>query len=199
MPGAPVTEGGSQRWEEAPRMLKDAFSTLEGLYRQRVGVLCALASVIVLAIDYVTGKNIEFPIAYVLPVGMAAWRERKGTTYGIAALLPLARVGFHFPWHETESFFMVGLNAPVTALALILYAYLVNRTAWQTRALQKKVRALEGILPICTSCKRIRDEKGEYEPLEKYISEHSEASFSHGICPQCAKKLYPEVFQDKEG
>jgi hypothetical protein len=180
-------------------MLKGALSSIERLYRQKTSISCLLASVIVLVIDYITGKHIEFPIAYALPVGMAAWVEQKGTAYGIAILLPLARVGFHFPWHETQSLSMAVLNAPITVLALILYAYLVDRTAWQTRALEKKVRVLEGILPICASCKRIRDEKGDYEQIEKYITKHSEASFSHGICPECAKKLYPEYFKNKEG
>jgi hypothetical protein len=180
-------------------MLKDALSSIEKLYRQRTGVSCLLVSVIVLVIDYITGKHMEFPIAYALPVGMAAWGEQKGTAYGIAILLPLARVGFHFPWHETQSLSMAVFNAPITVLALILYAYLVDRTAWQTRALEKKIRVLEGILPICASCKRIRNEKNEYEQIEKYITKHSEASFSHGICPECAKRLYPEYFKDKEG
>jgi len=60
-----------------------------------------------------------------------------------------------------------------------------------------QVRSLRGLLPICASCKRIRDEKGHWEALETYISGHSEAEFSHSICPSCARSLYPE-FTDKE-
>jgi hypothetical protein len=56
-------------------MLKGTLSFIEKLYRQRTGVSCLLAAVIVLVIDYITGKPIQFPIAYALPVGMAAWRE----------------------------------------------------------------------------------------------------------------------------
>jgi len=55
------------------------------------------------------------------------------------------------------------------------------------------VKILEGILPICASCKRIRNPEGNYEQIESYISKHSEALFSHGICPECMKKLYPGV------
>jgi len=57
-----------------------------------------------------------------------------------------------------------------------------------------KVKALEGILPICASCKMIRDEKGKWNPVEFYIRARSTAEFSHGICPDCAKKLYPDFF-----
>ncbi len=57
-----------------------------------------------------------------------------------------------------------------------------------------KVQALEGILPICASCKMIRDENGGWTQIEAYIRERSSAQFSHGICPGCAKKLYPDLY-----
>ncbi len=55
-----------------------------------------------------------------------------------------------------------------------------------------KVKVLQGLLPICSRCKRIRDDEGYWKQLEAYISEHSEAVFSHGICPECSKKLFPD-------
>jgi PAS domain S-box-containing protein len=57
-----------------------------------------------------------------------------------------------------------------------------------------KVKHLSGLLPICASCKKIRNDKGFWEQVETYISEHSEALFSHAICPECGKKLYPEYY-----
>lgn len=57
------------------------------------------------------------------------------------------------------------------------------------------VKQLTGLLPICASCKRIRDEQGTWETVEEYIREHTDADFSHGICPECLKKLYPEFKQ----
>ena len=64
------------------------------------------------------------------------------------------------------------------------------------KALQE-IKTLRGLLPICASCKRIRDEKNEWHAVEDYIKSHSEADFSHGICPHCAHRLYPEVFPDE--
>lgn len=55
-----------------------------------------------------------------------------------------------------------------------------------------KVKALSGMLPICSVCKKVRDDKGYWKQIERYISEHSEAEFSHSICPECAKRLYPD-------
>ena len=56
-----------------------------------------------------------------------------------------------------------------------------------------QVKKLSGFLPICASCKKIRDDKGYWQQIEQYITEHSEALFSHGLCPECAKKLYPDL------
>ncbi len=58
-----------------------------------------------------------------------------------------------------------------------------------------EIKVLSGLLPICSSCKKIRDDKGYWTWIEKYIQEHSEAQFSHSICPDCAKKLYPKLYK----
>jgi hypothetical protein len=55
-----------------------------------------------------------------------------------------------------------------------------------------KSRTLRGLLTICASCKRIRDDKDQWNVIEVYIRDRSEAEFSHGICPECMKKLYPD-------
>jgi len=61
-----------------------------------------------------------------------------------------------------------------------------------------EIKTLQGILPICMSCKKIRDDKGAWTQLETYISAHTDAEFSHGICKDCAKKLYPEYYKDEK-
>ena len=71
-------------------------------------------------------------------------------------------------------------------------------TTLVTQRLLRRIRTLEGILPVCAGCKKIRDEKGEWLHIESYISDRSDASFSHGICPDCAKELYPDIPLYKE-
>jgi AmiR/NasT family two-component response regulator len=61
-----------------------------------------------------------------------------------------------------------------------------------------QLKTLSGLLPICASCKKIRDDDGYWNQLEAYIQDHSEVVFSHGLCPECAKKLYPQIFGDDE-
>ena len=61
----------------------------------------------------------------------------------------------------------------------------------------KRIRVLEGFLPICANCKQIRHDN-RWEQIEKYIQEHSLAQFSHSICPDCLKKLYPNLYKNKQ-
>lgn len=65
-----------------------------------------------------------------------------------------------------------------------------------TRRLFGRIRYLEGIVPVCASCKKIRDENGRWQPIEIYIVERSEAEFSHGLCPECAGRYFPEEDKD---
>ena len=88
-------------------------------------------------------------------------------------------------WQESlfESFF-------VAALGVMVIHY--------TKKMFQRMKYLEGILPVCASCKKIRDENGQWHAIESYIHDKSAARFSHGICPECKKILYPELFTDKK-
>jgi hypothetical protein len=61
-----------------------------------------------------------------------------------------------------------------------------------------EIKTLHGILPICSNCKKIRDDGGYWNQVEEYVKEHSDARFTHSLCPDCLKKLYPGLDIDKE-
>ena len=65
-----------------------------------------------------------------------------------------------------------------------------ERLIYELRAALAGVKKLSGLLPICSCCKKIRNEDGEWEQMELYIRGHSEADFSHGLCPECGEKTY---------
>lgn len=90
--------------------------------------------------------------------------------------------------------------AEVVVLTRDKRRYFMEREGLITELRQSldKVKKLSGLLPICSSCKRIRDDKGYWNQLEAYISMHSEAEFSHGICPECIEILYPELAHRKK-
>jgi hypothetical protein len=80
--------------------------------------------------------------------------------------------------------------AALTVTAAIVIALLVSAAALDRAEAQQKV--LGGLLPICAHCKRIRDDKGYWSQVESYVSKHSEAEFSHSLCPECLAEFYPE-------
>lgn len=68
-----------------------------------------------------------------------------------------------------------------------------ERVILELKAALAQVRTLSGLLPICANCKKIRDDQGYWTQIESYIREHSEADFSHGVCPECIENLYPDI------
>ncbi len=68
-----------------------------------------------------------------------------------------------------------------------------------TKKMFQRMRYIEGILPVCAHCKKIRDEKGQWHEIESYICCQSEAEFTHGLCPECVNELYPDLCGEKEG
>ncbi|WP_028579273.1 HAMP domain-containing protein [Desulfogranum japonicum] len=107
---------------------------------------------------------------------------------------------------KTESF-PVDSKDEIGELALVCNIMLQRRkaadddlekTVRELREALDRIKKLSGLLPICASCKKIRDDKGYWNQIESYIKTHSDAEFSHGICPECAVKLYPELV-DKHG
>ena len=74
----------------------------------------------------------------------------------------------------------------VTAIQILLFKKLYNR-----------IRVLEGLIPIYANCKKIRNTEDQWEQIEKYITQNSLAQFSHGICPDCARLLYPDLYNGK--
>lgn len=77
----------------------------------------------------------------------------------------------------------------------IRYAIERKKLLAQLEHSAREIKKLRGILPICASCKKIRDDKGYWTQVEVYISDHSGTEFSHGICPECAEKMYPKYYK----
>jgi len=79
---------------------------------------------------------------------------------------------------------------PVTVMARVKTHIKLSNTMKDLQRLAYKVQHLEGLIPICSSCNQIRDDKGFWHKVEKYIEERSGAQFSHGVCPDCMDRLY---------
>lgn len=177
--------------------MKKLLKVIGTMSANGVLAVCVLMAGCVLVLDLITGEKIRFPILFVMPVALAALRNQRTVAYALVIGLSLARMALHFHWHGTMELVVGGVNALIYMLTLLFCAYLLDKTALQNKALEERVNILEGILPICAACKQIKNENGQYEQLEKYFHEHFQATFSHGLCPDCLKKLYP-WFDNKE-
>lgn len=141
------------------------------------------------ALDYASGPFVQVPVFFALPAALAGWYgdARWGVALGIAA--PTARLGFYSLWNAPYSPLVAMLNAVASAAVGCALAVLAARAA-RTRTLEQEVRTLEGILPICSFCKQMREPDGSWVRLEQYISQRAPAEFSHGVCPTCAEEHY---------
>ncbi|MCB0833101.1 MAG: hypothetical protein KDC45_06540 [Bacteroidetes bacterium] len=146
-------------------------------------------TIILLAADFLAGPFIQFPITYLIPVALASWYNGRRWGLGYAILLPCIRLFFNValwtvPWTLLEA----SINCLIRITVFSLFAVLIDKTARQSRQLAKEVNMLSGLLPICAFCKKIRDDKNQWQPIELYISQKTEASFSHGFCSDCVEK-----------
>jgi K+-sensing histidine kinase KdpD len=145
-------------------------------------------------IDHLTSQSVNFPVVYVIPIILAAWYSGKWPAVALAIAVPLFRLWFLvMPNRPAQGMGALALATALRGAVIIFLALWFARLAEFERSLERRVRVLEGLLPVCAFCKNIRNDAGEWERMEAYISRRSEAEFSHGICPSCAETHYPGI------
>ena len=164
-------------------------------------------SVLVLGyIDYVTGYEFGFFVFYFVPIAIAAWKVGSPSSYLVSILSSIIwLLSDIYSSHSYSSVFLAIWNTAIRLLSFLIIAYTMSKIRFlltEERKLSKdlrdalvQIKTLSGLIPICASCKKIRDDKGYWNQLETYIQEHSQAEFSHGICPDCMKKLYGDFLE----
>ena len=141
-------------------------------------------------LDYLLGPLIQFPVFYLIPVVLCAWFDGLAPSLILALGLPLIRLYLMSQWDFPHGVEAAVINAGIRAAVLSSLAVVTARTGHQTRLLAQEVSVLEGLLPICSHCKKIRDENDEWQRLERYITQRSAAQFTHGVCPECRATHY---------
>ncbi len=101
--------------------------------------ICLLIALITLSVDFATGRDIRFPLLYLLPIGLASWMDRKKLAYLLSGLLPLMRISFEIAWKVPELLPIESVNAAIEALALALYVYLIGRKATEAKQMKKAI------------------------------------------------------------
>jgi hypothetical protein len=157
-------------------------------------------AIILLAADYFAGPFIQFPITYLIPIAFASWYNGRYWGLAFAVVLPLVRLFFNIAlWQVPWTIIEASLNCLIRIVIFSSFVILIDRTAKQNRLLTREVNLLSGILPICSYCKKIRDENEQWQPIEEYIVQRSDASFTHGLCPECIEKHFGQYLKKKLG
>jgi hypothetical protein len=151
---------------------------------------------VMLGIEYWLGPSLHYPVVYVLPVSLAAWYSGRWTAVAFATAVPALRLALLAaePGPFTAADYSLALATVLRGAVIVVMGLWFARLGELERDLAHRVDTLEGLLPICAICKNIRNDQGEWERLEAYISKRSEAQFSHGVCPSCMETHYaPEL------
>jgi hypothetical protein len=146
-----------------------------------------------LAVEWATGLYMQFPLIYVIPVCLAAYYS--GRWPGLILALGIPIVHFAFAMIDQQAVNVLALiGTTIMRGAVIAFMALwFARLSEHERTLQVEVETLKGLLPICSFCKNIRNDAGEWERLEGFLSRRSQTRFSHAICPACHDRHYPSL------
>ncbi len=184
-----------EQWDKKPREYHIAVSIL---FTLMTGFL-----------DYLTGFEYRMKIFYLMPISYATWflGGKTGMAFSIWPVMTLLYPVIVSGKNEGNSSIEIWNMVLYLAFFIIVTVLLSKlRTTLQQHAglftkLQNALNAvkeLSGILPMCANCKKIRDDEGYWHDVDVYISRHTKAEFTHGICSECANKLYPSLFDKIE-
>ncbi len=156
-----------------------------------------LLCVVVVALDWELVPLSVFPFVFVFPVMLVAWNRQLWLSVVCCGILSLTRTAHQFVFSQRPITANEVADLLLCFFVLELLVVLTTLLGRQSRQLRQRVRALEGLLPICSFCKSIRNDKDEWERLENYVARHG-VTLSHGLCPDCAKKHYGEFYRPKK-
>ena len=169
-----------------------------------VGVLVFL---LIAFVDYVTSEEFSFAVFYLVPIALFIWAfdSKWATAIALISVVvwPLEHIvsGDAKYFQSLVVYWEAGIRLGFYAVFIVTFGAIkqymtqLHEANDQLKQALSEVRQLRGLLPMCSNCKKIRDDANEWIVLEKYIQTHSDATVSHGLCPECAQKLYPELYE----
>ena len=159
----------------------------------------ALSAIALGFLDYVTGYELDFFPFYFAPIAIAGWKV--GTpSYSISILSSVIWLFSDFLFHPYSSVLSAFCTAMMRVLSFMIVAHLTSKIHFllakereTPRDRLSRVKTLSGLIPICAGCNKIRDDKGNWQRVEEYVEERTNAQFTHGLCPGCVNNLLKEA------
>jgi len=150
---------------------------------------CVVTTLAVLLFDLLTPLGVAGGVPYILVI-LLSMRSRHSAAPILAAVTCTTLTGAGFILSPPGGELWVVVSNRLLAVAAIWITAVLCRAV--LRKVRSDIRTLEGLLPICASCKTIRDDQGNWTSIESFIQHRSEAKFTHGLCPACYVDLRPE-------
>lgn len=157
--------------------------------------MCVILCAIIFYIDLLLPLGVAGGVPYVAVVLISLRTNNVKFTIYIAILCTLLTMLGYIYSPEGGVLWKVIMNRALALFAIWVTALLAIKIIQDS---QKEIKMLRGFLPICSSCKMVRDDQGYWNQIESYIHKHSEAQFSHGICPDCLVKARLDAGLDNE-
>ena len=154
-----------------------------------------LLAIIILYLDYITGPEIQFPVLFILPVILVTCYKNIYWGVTLSVLLPVVSTYYIYLWNDKQEAVYIIINVVIRISMFSFISFLISVVARQKKALSERVSNLEKFLPICSYCKKIRDKDNKWHSIESYITGKTDTEFSHGLCPDCAKKYYKDYLK----
>jgi len=153
-------------------------------------------TLIVALLDFYTGNELQVSVLYLVPISLASWKLGKGEAVFVAsfsaliwfvedALLVRQGTSFWIPFLNMLALLGVFLTVVLSLSALRSAFAEQERLIRELEDALGRVKTLTGLLPMCSWCKKVRDDQGYWKAVEAYIHEYSNAEVTHGICPEC--------------
>ena len=170
-----------------------------------IWTISLLLNLIVGIIDYLTGYELGVEIFYLIPMCLLSWFVNLRATGIIMSIISIVTIfcADYFAGEVIHNPFVFFWNLLICFGFFATVVYLMNMEKISTdknvgltielRSALDEIKILKGLLPVCSSCEKILDDNGDWKEIDCYIREHSEAKFNHSICPECKRKLYPEL------
>ncbi len=183
-------------------MLKLQFVKIEEL-RNKTKIIVVGLSLILYFIAFIILhkllKGAFGSIVFLLPLILSSWfwGQHAGIIMSIIGVILNLVIMIFLKYDVNRDVLSIGIGIMSYTIIALIVGHLVQLNERLRNAITQ-IKTLQGLIPICASCKKIRNDKGYWQTVESYIQQHSDADFSHGICPECLPKLYPKYYKKME-
>ena len=176
--------------------------------RSFIWVIGLLLNLVIGFIDYLTGYEIGMGVFYLMPIGLLSWliNRKAGIIMSVISTVTIISADI-LAGKVIQNYFIDSWNLFIHFSFFTIVVYLIyqekmisDKNEILILKLQKaldEIKTLSGLLSVCPSCKKIRDDNGDWKRTDLLISDNTNAEFSHSICPECEDKLYPRLAKEK--